>query len=347
MKTLFKTLIILLVLLTAASCTQYRFIPFPLPEEDDSTPYDVTTAEDFSEMLSTTGQVRLTADISVSSLTLPEHIKKYSIDLNGNTLMADASITLEIPDGTSMEISNGTFQTNNEGAESNIGNLIVGEDSDLILDNVTYNAGPSGIYLYSPNATAEILNSEITISGAFAVSTNAGDGDNGITMNIQNSTIKSTAGDSCPVVLNVPGTLTINESTIIGGRQAVILRSGQASITNSTLISNGTFTPIEGSYQDLRNDWGGGNEVPFATLVVGNRGSSAYDTVHTSCTVTNTSIKMQNNTGMDVYVASDNNNTVTFISSQYAKTASATENHYKASGSTLNILTPEDSESLV
>ena len=166
MKTLFKTLIIMLVLLTAASCTQYRFIPFPLPGEDDSTPYDVSSAEDFSKMLSTTGQVRLTANISVSSLTLPENIKEYSIDLNGNTLMADASIPLEIPDGTSMKISNGTFQTNNEGAASNISNLIVGEDSDLILDNVTYNAGPSGIYLYSPNATAEILNSVITISGA-------------------------------------------------------------------------------------------------------------------------------------------------------------------------------------
>lgn len=342
MKTLFKTLIILLVLLTAASCTQYRFIPFPLPEEDDSTPYDVTTAEDFSKMLSTTGQVRLTANISISSLTLPENIKEYSIDLNGNTLMADASIPLEIPDGTSMKISNGTFQTNNEGAASNISNLIVKEDSDLILDNVTYNAGPSGIYLYSPNATAEILNSEITISGAFAVSTNAGDGDEGITMNIQNSTIKSTDGDSCPVLLNVPGTLTINKSTIIGGRQAVILRSGQASITDSTLISNGTFIPIEGSYQE-GNDWGQGNEVPFATLVVGNRGSAAYEANSTSCILDDkTTLEMRSPNGKLVYAASDNGATTTFISADYADEAETEGCYFQGDGSTLNIHTSED-----
>ena len=293
-------------------------------------------------MLSTTGQVRLTANISVSSLTLPENIREYSIDLNGNTLMADASIPLEIPNGTSMKISNGTFQTNNEGAASNISNLIVGEDSDLILDNVTYNAGPSGIYLYSPNATAEILNSVITISGAFAVSTNAGDGDEGIRMNIQNSTIKSTDGDSCPVLLNVPGTLTIDKSTIIGGRQAVILRSGQASITNSKLISNGTFTPIEGSYQE-ENDWGQGNEVPFATLVVGNRGSAAYKANSTSCILDNTTLEMRNPKGKLVYAASDNDATTTFISADYADAAEAEGCHFVGDGSTLSILTSEDS----
>ena len=354
MKTLFKTLIILLVLLTAASCTQYRFFPFPLPEEDDSTPYDVSSAEDFSRMLSTTGQARLTGNVTIDTLDLSaSSMTSYAIDLNEHDLMISDNSSIVFPDGEkTITISNGNLTTNEiEGhpyseTYKTAASIVLGQNNSLILDNVHYTANSTGIALgtesfSSTGASLTLRNSTIEADGAYAIATNATLSDGGdnltedVTIELYNSTLIANGyhGDSSAILLNIPGTLIIGgDCTITGDRQAVIVRNGNATINNSTLTSTGEYS--DGADPEV---WKDGSEVPFATLVVGNKGSSAYDSVSTSCTVTNTSITMQNNTGMDVYVASDNGNTVTFTSSQYAQDVADKNHYYKGANSILNL----------
>jgi hypothetical protein len=65
--------------------------------------------------------------------------------------------------------------------------------------------------------------------------------------------------------------LTIDNSTIIGERHAVAVRCGTAVITNSTLSRP---YAIEQDLEDsfLNKVWGGnGNDLPYATLLIGNR----------------------------------------------------------------------------
>lgn len=340
MRTLFKTLIILSVLLAAVSCTQYRFFPFPLPDEDDSTPYDVSTSESFAAMLRT-GQVRLTRSISVSNLQI-EGNKNYSIDLNGNTLTLNASSSddqngrLVIAEGANV-IINGNRGTLNISipTETNpsVAFIKLQPKSSLTLNNVTYNSKNTGILVDKDAANLTIINSTISAGGGYAVGTNASNVVKDVNITINGSTLIANNGTG--LLFNIPSTLSITKSHIEGGAQALIVRGGEATIENSELVSNGKVD-ASGFNKYADDDWEDGNKVPYATLVVGNRGSIAYETEPTSCTVTNTSIKA-NDAGLNVYVASDNNNTVTFISSQYAQDAEKDNQHYKGANSTLNI----------
>ena len=206
MKTLFKTLIILLVLLTAASCTQYRFIPFPLPEEDDSTPYDVTTAEDFSEMLSTTGQARLTSNISISNLPVEKN-GSYNIDLNGNTLTLNAASSadtdrLVISEGANLVINGngGTFSISIPSESSSSKAFIkLNPNSSLTLNNVTYRSERTGILVDQTAAELNINNSTIIAGGGYAVGTNASNAVEGIKININNSNLYADNGTGTPI----------------------------------------------------------------------------------------------------------------------------------------------------
>lgn len=276
MKTLFKTLIILLVLLTAASCTQYRFITFPLPGEDDSTPYDVTTAEDFSEMLSTTGQVRLLKDITLTELPLSESSPENNvIDLNHNTLTFSTEGSMALPEGKDLRFRNGNLVTTFEPSDPAKVVFTVGKDSKFELDKVNFTAASSGI-LPSENAKIVVTNSQVIVDGAWGIATNASNPE-GYNVSItisEGSKVESKYRTAAAVMLNTPTSLTISDSTIIGGRQGVILRGGIGRFSNSTITSRGEFDMGDEYYLD--GDWGSGNAIPMASLVVGNPTTTAY-----------------------------------------------------------------------
>lgn len=313
MKTLFKTLIILLVLLTAASCTQYRFIPFPLPEEDDSTPYDVTTAEDFSEMLSSTGQARLTSNISISNLPVEEN-GSYNIDLNGNTLTLNAASSadtdrLVISEGANLVINGngGTFSISIPSESSSSKAFIkLNPNSSLTLNNVTYRSERTGILVDQTAAELNINNSTIIAGGGYAVGTNASNAVEGIKININNSNLYADNGTG--LLFNIPSSLNIVNSHIEGGAQALIVRGGTATITASELVSNGKVDAAD--YAQYNNgQWETGNAVQYATLVVGNATTSYNYT--TDCTVDDsTTITMSTAGYPRVYVASANDKNV-------------------------------------
>ena len=308
MKTFSRISIALILMLVAVSCTQYRFFPFPLPDEDDSTPYDVSTSESFEEMLSTKGQVRLTSSISVSGLPINES-GNYIINLNGKTLTlkaADTNGRLVIAERSYVTI-NGNGGTLDISIPTEMKDstafIKLQQGSSLTLNNVTYKSERTGILVDQNAAKLNIYNSTIIANGGYAVGTNASTAVEGVNITINGS--KLFANNGTGLLFNIPSTLSITDSHIEGGAQALIVRNGTATIKDSELVSTGEVNASD--FDKYANDkWGTGNEVPYATLVVGNRGNKAYDTVSKSCTVTDTSITMLG-TGMDVYVANDNN----------------------------------------
>ena len=328
----------------------------------------VSSADDLAAALAL-GTVTLSADITVSdyttysyvsqnyySLTDPDDgIDEYEIDLNGNTLaLSTSGDTLVIEDGSTVTIKNGTLQTYvTDASGQNTASLLV-KNGTLVLESVTYDGGPSTLYV-DDEGTLTVTESTITATGAYAISTNASlnTNDDGTTyydnatITVENSTITATdTADSTAILYNVAGTLTITNSTITGGRQAVLARMGTIEISGSTLASLAEYEPSSEQY--VSSTWKGGNEVPYCTLVVGNRQSNAY-LGNTTCSVSDTVITMAsgtNNTGI-VYVAADNGYTTTFtysdVTGSFGDTSYSSSddivgsNYYVASGSTLTI----------
>ena len=67
--------LIALAVLMMTAC-QPRYIFWPIPDMDKSTPYDVASPEEFTAMLATSGQARLTDDIELADtyfMDLPAH----------------------------------------------------------------------------------------------------------------------------------------------------------------------------------------------------------------------------------------------------------------------------------
>lgn len=90
------------------------------------------------------------------------------------------------------------------------------------------------------NAAVNIDNC-IVEAKTYCVATNSGaQGNFGVKISIANS--KLTSEQACAVMLNIPGTLDMNNCTVTGSSQAVMVRAGKASISNCDLSLNGTPT---------------------------------------------------------------------------------------------------------
>ena len=316
MKTFSRISIALILMLVAVSCTQYRFFPFPLPDEDDSTPYDVSTSESFAEMLRTTGQVRLTSSISVSDLPIKEN-GNYSINLNGKTLTLNAASSddtngrLVIAKGSDVTINgNGGTLNISIPSETNASKAFIKlqQDSSLTLNNVTYNSARTGILVEQTAAELTINNSTISAGGGYAVGTNASTAVKGVNITINGSRLIANNGTG--LLFNIPSTLSIIDSHIEGGAQALIVRGGNATIENNReLVSNGNVDASDFA-QYTNGNWKDGNSVPYATLVVGNATENSYE-YSTTCSVDDsTSIVMKTSNHPRVYVASANDENV-------------------------------------
>ena len=89
---------------------------------------------------------------------------------------------------------------------------------------------------------------------------------------------------------------------VTGDRMGVLVRAGDANITNCEIIMTGTFDESNKGYTDT-TAWGSGNEVPMAALIVGNKNGS-YNSDAT-CTVIDTQITSKEDNKPAVYVSSN------------------------------------------
>lgn len=248
------------------------------------------------------------------SFSFPEGVKTLTIDLGKNTLTLTNNTSILLADGKSLTIQNGNLVSKHlENPTVTAFNIQSG--SSIKLDNVTYDCTGSALYPQGNAAKVTVIDSTIT-ADVYAVATNAGQTDNyDVVIDLKDSTFQArlpselSKGDSCPVMINIPGKLTMDSCTVIGGRQGVLVRGGTAKISNTDIQLNATY--IDGKDKYLDGNWGSGNEVPMAALVVGNR-SNAYN-YPTDCTLSNVTVTATSGyTGTYVYGMSDEGREVTF-----------------------------------
>jgi predicted ribosomally synthesized peptide with SipW-like signal peptide len=243
-------------------------------------------------------------DFTVSSYNICNYINDadlVDIDLNGHTITLDEAWYAGVSqEEQNIKISNGTIILND------LGTFYVNKGSSLTLENVEVISNVTHtINVMGEDATVNVIDSSIEQTvGGFIISTNANSTSNyNVVINVQNSTLTCDYTDgwtSTAILVNVPCELTIDNSTIIGERQAVLVRGGTAVITNSTLSRPYALTQSrEDSY--LNTVWGGnGNtNIPYATLVIGNRyNDTKYYNYPSDVTLDNVTLTAYNEDGV-------------------------------------------------
>lgn len=237
----------------------------------------VKTEEELTQAITNGKPVTLSTDMSVDVSTI-NNVGNSQINLNGKTLTIDGSTYMQVANGETISFANGTVNFDN--TNPNYISVNVGEGSTVNFDNTEVDMkGKSILVNYGINtATVNVEDSTIYTSDYYCISTNASDLTSGknVVINVINSSLTADDpnGDCTAILMNVPGTLTIDNSTITAGRQAVIVRTGTATIKDSTLINTLEYTSANWAKYD-NTGWGSGNEVPVAVLVAGDR-ATAY-----------------------------------------------------------------------
>lgn len=257
--------------------------------------------------------VVLSADAKVDSAVLDR--AGADIDLNGQELKIGGTTPIVLNSSKSISLKDGTLVLENQNSRR-VG-IAICEGGNLELNDVNMTATDVSMVVDkgTNKATVDIIDSVITSTDNYILSTNAGNPETGadVVINIKNSTLIAQNSDSTAVLMNIPGTLNIEDSRLEANRQGLIVRCGNATVKNSTVKSNVTTDVIQQNSWDYydNNKWGSGNEVPVAAVVVGNRGAEGaisypYDATLTSI---NSSFIIANN--LPVYAAGYNGHTAT------------------------------------
>lgn len=263
-----------------------------------------------------------------------------TINLNGYTLdFPDASYPVII--GQDVLGRNSEEQGYNYGTEPNnvtikngkldVAGLLVLDGATLTVEDVEYTSKLTSFGVQCKGSTLNVVDSTVISTDAFVIGTNAsekgkdGTGTHGVIINVTGSTLKSDFIDadsgSVTVFFNVPGNLNIEDSKIYGVQNAVMVRGGTAVIKNSTLT---TAEQIAAGSEDkfTEENWGNGNEVPYAALLVGNGTPGSYK-YSTYVTLIDTKITSLNENVPQVYVCQvdpvepDTVNYYTFLALDY------------------------------
>ena len=243
-------------------------------------------------------EVVLTQDVTLSAATFPLSAdgNTTNIGLSGYEMTVNVQGTTALAqEGESLTITGGDLNVNFPTVRGTSAVFAVKKGATMILDGVNYTTNGAAIMPDGDAARVEVRNNSSITAPIFGIGTNATT-NNSVQIVVADSTVTVTDADSMGVYINVDGTLDISNSTIEGGRQAVMVRGGTATISGSTLINNGKFED-QGMYLD--DGWKDGNEVPSYALVVGNR-STSYQYA-TSCTVTDTVINAVNGNYVYLY----------------------------------------------
>lgn len=211
------------------------------------------------------------------------------IDLNGHNLTYTGTSTIIFSgSGRTATITDNSVSGSERGGTLNITGERDGSQSVFEIAGTTLNVSnikvqSTGCVFYPRGNTAElnITNCDITTTGVFCVSTNAGDpAYYGVTINIADSSLTAAAEnyDDCAVMMNVSGSLNIENSVITGDRQGLFVRAGDATVVGSEIIVTGKWAAQEVNDENAyhNEDWQSGNEAPSAAIVAGNRNGTYF-----------------------------------------------------------------------
>lgn len=257
--------------------------------------------------------VVLSADANVDSAVLDR--AGADIDLNGQELRIGGTTPIALNNNKSISLKDGTLVLDNRNGRR-VG-IAIFEGGSLELNdvNMTTNEVSMVVDRGTNNATVDIIDSVITSTDNYVLSTNAGDPETGanVVINIKNSTLITQISDSTAVLMNIPGTLNIEDSHLEANRQGLIVRCGNATVKNSTVKSNATTNMIQQNSWDYydSNKWKSGNEVPVAAVVVGNRGAEGAISYPHDATLTSINSSFITASNRHVYAAGYNGHTAT------------------------------------
>lgn len=257
--------------------------------------------------------VVLSADANVDSAVLDR--AGADIDLNGQELKISGTTPIALNNNKSISLKDGTLVLDNRNGRR-VG-IAIYEGGSLELNdvNMTTNEVSMVVDRGTNNATVDIIDSVITSTDNYVLSTNAGDPETGanVVINIKNSTLITQISDSTAVLMNIPGTLNIEDSHLEANRQGLIVRCGNATVKNSTVKSNATTNMIQQNNWDYydSNKWKSGNEVPVAAVVVGNRGAEGAISYPHDATLTSINSSFITASNRHVYAAGYNGHTAT------------------------------------
>ena len=243
------------------------------------------------------GVIKLTGNATTTALQ-----NDITYDLNGHTLTYSGP-THVVAEGKTLTFMDSSVTGNTRG-----GTLVLSgvtgttaainpqKGATLKVSNIKVTCTGSAFFPQGDAAKVDVTACDVTAS-VYCVGTNADSTDNyKVVITLKTSTfVSNTAdGDNCAVMINVPGTLNIDNCTITGDRQAVLVRAGTAVITNSDIKTTGRFTDAATKYHT--GAWQSGNEVPAAALTVGNyqNGPASAYLAEAKVTVTNTKLTAEN-----------------------------------------------------
>lgn len=258
-----------------------------------------STLQDAVANLEGTSELKLNTDCTVTTDFI-ELNTKLTLDLNGKTITAN-TVTEDLSgkafglfilkSNSNLTVKNGNITTERKTkADYNFQTLKIDQNSDnvsLTVENVKITA-PNGVIISAgvSNIDVTVRDSQIYYSTwGYGIGTNAEEPSEkgNVNIEIENTFIGPREGitetggnDYTGLLLNVPTTVTITSSEIHGGRQAAIFRGGDYTVSGST-FGYTTDNSANKAYED--KVWSGGNNVPNAAIVIGNRSDSyAYPT---------------------------------------------------------------------
>ena len=243
------------------------------------------------------GVIKLTGNATTD--TLQDGI---TYDLNSHTLTYSGT-THEVAEGKTLTFMDSSVTGNARGGTLELSGVTgttaainPQRGATLKVSNIKVTCTGSAFFPQGDAAKVDVTACDVT-APIYCVGTNAGSTNNyNVVITLKNSTfVSNTAdGDNCAVMINVPGTLNIDNCTITGDRQAVLVRAGTAVITNSDIKTTGKFTDAATKYHS--GAWKSGNEVPAAALTVGNyqNGPASAYLAEAKVTVTNTKLTAEN-----------------------------------------------------
>ena len=194
-----------------------------------------------------------------------------------------------------MTFSDGAISVTN--SNLSVGAFSVADKATFPLDNVALSTSGAAVVLQpeggnNVGGTFNLSDSTVYAGSegvcVIAVSTNASassdpglTNDNKVTINIENSNIYTYAPtavnasdyamDSTALLINVPADVTIEGSALVGTRQALVVRGGNAEISDSTLTVVRVADPKDTDDPgDVNQKWDQGNQMPAGALVIGN-----------------------------------------------------------------------------
>ena len=220
-------------------------------------------------------------DLNGKNITTSEEALKESTN-NVTTNVIGESVVLDLFNSSKTK-SKIEYNFTNENS-NNTSAFLVKEGASLFLNNVSLSGGETGITCIGDASRVEIVNSDVE-GHNLGIGTNASTSENyNPTIIVKDgSTVSSVDGSA--ILMNVPGTLTIEDSTLTGQDQVLFARAGTTTVSNSSIIlqeepSVTSETTEEDYWQNKyynNNTWGSGNSAIRAGILVGNRETKGYD----------------------------------------------------------------------